>query len=468
MKQLFAGSLDGRYDFFTMYGFPQQQRRPGADLLRQRQLSQLRREAGADQPLRPGQLPAQPQPDGQLRCSLAGDLQPEEPGARPARRREHPRRHQQHRSPRSASPTPRAATRRRSSAAASACSTAARRPCCSPARSRRTASSPTTAASPCRRARPASCRSGRPSTTSTRRWRPFLRPPTSTRASRTPRSSASTSATRNSSPTTWTGGVDLVYAEGSKLQRNDDLNRAITGVDSFGRRALLETPGPTRPSTPSSSASRIGNSEYTALTFKVRRRYTGGLLVTGALHLVRGQGRRLQRAQRHQRDGHRPEQPGLRLGSSRIATSSIASWSAASTSCPRASRSAAAPTYRSGRPWTPIDSARDYHNYPGGNGPAARGILNGSLAGRNSQQNESVTTVQPACFQGLQFADRYGAELFIEAFNLFDRAHLRGGQQPAAAGQLRVRYRGRPGHRPAPVPVGRALHPQLVEFLRDG
>jgi len=72
----------------------------------------------------------------------------------------------------------------------------------------------------------------------------------------------------------WTGGVDFVYAEGSKLQSNVDDNRTLLGYDAAGRPMY----GSTRPNPNLGTVfvrESIGDSEFTALTLKMARRYRG-------------------------------------------------------------------------------------------------------------------------------------------------------------------------------------------------
>jgi hypothetical protein len=75
--------------------------------------------------------------------------------------------------------------------------------------------------------------------------------------------------------------------------------------------------------------------------------------------------------------------------------------------------------YRSGTPWTILDANDNVHRFPGFNGPAARGVVNGQVVARNTQENESVTTVNLRLAKAFEFGN-YNVELFGEAFNLFD------------------------------------------------
>ena len=111
----------------------------------------------------------------------------------------------------------------------------------------------------------------------------------------------------------WAASFDAVYAEGDNLQSNVELNRTLLGLDEFGRPIYSGT----RPDSDFNEIfvrQSIGESEYTALTFKVNKRWNGKYQGPGPLHLVRGHGYRLQRAQRHRRDGFQPERHSLRLG----------------------------------------------------------------------------------------------------------------------------------------------------------
>ena len=163
----------------------------------------------------------------------------------------------------------------------------------------------------------------------------------------------------------------------------------------------------------------IGNSEYTALTFKARRRHTGRYSLQ--THYTWSEDKDDDSNERSATSITitNPLDPGFDLGLSdrdvehRFVVSGLVEL-------PAGFKISGGAEYRSGTPWTPAESIRDYHNNPGGDSPGARGILNGALAGRNSQRNESISTINLRASKDFTFADKYGVELFIEAFNLLD------------------------------------------------
>ncbi len=232
----------------------------------------------------------------------------------------------------------------------------------------------------------------------------------------------------------WTGGVDLVYAEGDKLQRNDDLNRAITGYDGLGRVIYARNrPDPTFDTIFVRKSN--GSSEYQAVTLKAARRYTGRYQMQA--HYTWSEDRDDDSNERSATSVTITDPTDLRYdwGPSdrdvehRVVVSGLADL-------PFGFRVSGGAEYRSGTPWTVVDPAFNYHNYPGANGPAARGVIGGQLQGRNAERNESITTVNLRVSKEFEFADRYGAELFVEAFNLFDDNSFAVGSSQAQAGNV--------------------------------
>ena len=81
---------------------------------------------------------------------------------------------------------------------------------------------------------------------------------------------------------------------------------------------------------------------------------------------------------------------------------------------------------------TRLSSADGIHNFPGRNGPLGgsdvlRGVLNGQLVSRNSFKNESITNFDLRLSKFFTFGDRYQADVYIQAFNLFDENSFRVG-----------------------------------------
>jgi outer membrane receptor protein involved in Fe transport len=219
--------------------------------------------------------------------------------------------------------------------------------------------------------------------------------------------------------TNWSAGVDLVYADGDNLQRNDDLNREIASRDQYGR--AIYTGNFSRPDPNFNTIfvrESIGQSEYTAVTFKTKRRYTGKFQVQA--HYTWSE-------DKSDDDNERsatgvtisdPTNPDYEFGLSsrdvenRIVVSGLYQL-------PYGFRISGGLDYRSGRPWTILDPNDNVHRFPGFNGPAARGIVNGELVGRNTQRNESIKTVNLRLSKLFEIGD-FGIDVFGEAFNLFD------------------------------------------------
>jgi hypothetical protein len=217
----------------------------------------------------------------------------------------------------------------------------------------------------------------------------------------------------------WSGGVDLVYAEGSKLQRNDDLNREIAGYDEFGR--VIYTGNFTRPDpTFNTVFVRLsnGNSEYTALTLKAKRRFAGRYQLQA--HYTWSE-------DKSDDDNERsatgvtitdPTNLGYDWGISdrnvehRIVVSGFVDLG-------YGFGLSGGINYQSGSPWTILDPNDNVHRFTGFNGPAARGVVNNQVVARNSETNESATTVNMRIAKSFTFGG-YDLELFGEAFNLFD------------------------------------------------
>jgi outer membrane receptor protein involved in Fe transport len=217
----------------------------------------------------------------------------------------------------------------------------------------------------------------------------------------------------------WSAGVDLVYADGDKLQRNDDLNREISGFDEFGR--AIYTGNFSRPD-PNFNTIFVresnGKSEYTAVTFKTKRRYSGRFQMQA--HYTWSEDKSDDDNERSATDVTitDPNNPSYEFGLSdrdvenRIVVSGLYQL-------PYGFRISGGIDYRSGRPWTILDPNDNVHQFPGFNGPDPRGIVNGQLAGRNTERNESIKTVNLRLSKLFEVGD-FGIDLFGEAFNLLD------------------------------------------------
>jgi hypothetical protein len=218
----------------------------------------------------------------------------------------------------------------------------------------------------------------------------------------------------------WTTGVDFVYAEGKNLQSNVDLNKEQLPNDEFGR--------------PNFSFSRpngdlnqifvrrsIGESEYTALTFKAARRYRGRYQLQA--HYTWSEDKSTDDNERSATSVtvSDPSNPNYDWGLSdrditdRIVVSGLVDL-------PWGLRLSGSAEYRSGTPWTATDQDVDF-TYCGsgfGNCPDARAVIGGVVVPRNSFRNESLQTVDARLTKSFSIGDRVDIDLFYEAFNLFN------------------------------------------------
>jgi hypothetical protein len=227
----------------------------------------------------------------------------------------------------------------------------------------------------------------------------------------------------------WSGGVDLVYAEGSKLQRNDDLNRQIAGFDEFGR--AIYTGNFSRPD-PTFNTIFVrqsnGDSEYTAVTLRAKRRYADRYQLQA--HYTWSEDKSNDDNERSATGvtitdpGNLDYEWGLsdRNVENRVVVSGFVDLGAGFTL-------SGGVNYQSGSPWTILDPDDNVHQFPGFNGPAARAVVNGQVVARNTQTNESATVVNMRLAKSFEFGN-YDIELFGEAFNLLDEeAFTVGGSQ---------------------------------------
>ncbi len=225
----------------------------------------------------------------------------------------------------------------------------------------------------------------------------------------------------------WTGGVDLVYAEGKNLQTNIDLNRTYT-FDEFGRpMASSVRPDPTINT--SLTRQSIGESEYQALTLKVNRRFSG----------------------RYQMQAH------YTLADDKDTDSNERSATSSTASIGGADRSIWNPRYdwgpsekdvenrlvmsgvvllpydfkisgifenRSGVPFNPTDTSVDFaycgFGRLGFDCVEDRPVVNGQVIGRNAYRNSSVQRLDLRLSKFFEFGNDMSVDVFFEVFNVFD------------------------------------------------
>jgi len=217
----------------------------------------------------------------------------------------------------------------------------------------------------------------------------------------------------------WSAGVDMVYAEGSKLQRNDDLNRQVAGYDEFGR--VIYTGNFSRPN-PDFNTIFVrfsnGDSEYTALTLRAKRRYAGRYQLQAHYTWSKDESNDDNERSATSVTISDPSNLNYEWGLSdrnvenRFVVSGFVDLGAGFSL-------SGGVEYRSGTPWTILDPNDNIHRFPGFNGPDARGVVNGKLVERNSETNQSSTRANIRIAKTFDIGN-YGIELFGEAFNLLD------------------------------------------------
>jgi hypothetical protein len=231
----------------------------------------------------------------------------------------------------------------------------------------------------------------------------------------------------------WSAGVDVVYADGDKHQRNDDLNRELASIDEFGR--PIYTGNFTRPD-PSFNTIFVresnGESEYKAVTLRAKRRYADRFQVQAHYTWSKDESDDDNERSATTVTISNPNDPGFDWGLSdrdvenRFVVSGLVEL-------PYGFTISGGAIYQSGTPWTILDPNDNLQQYPGFNGPAPRGVVNGVLVERNSERDESLTTINLRVSKVFRFGD-YEIDLFGEAFNLLDEVAFDVGGSQAEAG----------------------------------
>lgn len=230
----------------------------------------------------------------------------------------------------------------------------------------------------------------------------------------------------------WSAGVDLVYAEGDNLQSNIELNRTVS-FDEFGRPVYSSSrPNPlfnevfTRQS--------IGESEYTAVTFKVNKRFSGRTQFQA--HYTWSEDKDTDSNERSATgvtvSSAIPSADGTTLASAdprydwglserdvenRLVVTGIVEL-------PWGFKISGIAEFRDGRPFNLTDADADFVNCGffslGFNCPDARPVVNGKVVERNTGGNDSIEKLDVRVTKLFGFGDRYDVEIFFEVFNVFD------------------------------------------------
>lgn len=224
----------------------------------------------------------------------------------------------------------------------------------------------------------------------------------------------------------WSAGVDVIYAEGENLLENIDINRTFT-TDEFGRPIY----SPVRPlTTPDGTPlaevlvrESIGESEYTAVTFKVNRRFSGRYQLQA--HYTWSEDKDTSSNERSATSVTllRPDDPRYDFGLSerdienRVVISGLVEL-------PYGFTLSGIYEYRSGTPYNPVDRGADFpfcgFTALGFDCPDIRPVVNGEVLERNSFRNDGYDRLDIRLGYRLKFGGRYQADLFLEVFNVFD------------------------------------------------
>jgi hypothetical protein len=216
---------------------------------------------------------------------------------------------------------------------------------------------------------------------------------------------------------TWAGGVDLLYAEGKRLHANFDINRTVERLDEFGR-PIYASARPDPDFGDFLIRRSIAESDYRAVTLSLRRRFSGRYSLQGHYTWSRDKDTDSNERSAFSVTVSNNDDIGYDRGLSdgdvehRLVVTGRAEL-------PAGLQLSGIVAYRSGIPWTPLDPENGLQNYPGGNGPDPRAVIDGVVAERNSRRNESIRKVDLRLSK-LFAAGRLEIEVFAEVFNLFD------------------------------------------------
>ena len=223
----------------------------------------------------------------------------------------------------------------------------------------------------------------------------------------------------------WSAGVDAIYSEGSNLQSNVELNREDPTLDAFGR-PVYSGARLTSEFDEIFVRQSLGESEYSALTFKTEKRWNGKYQVRA--HYTWSEDKDHDSNERSA-TGVTIENPldldyqwGLsdRDIKNRFVLSGMMEigWGV---------RLSGIFEWRSGSVWTAVDGDNDF-GYCGGsalgfNCVDTRAVINGQVVDRNSFRNEDVTRFDLRLSKGLEFGD-WDVDVFVEAFNVLNENYF--------------------------------------------
>ena len=200
------------------------------------------------------------------------------------------------------------------------------------------------------------------------------------------------------------------------MQRNFDDNAQLSGRDEFGR--PIYSDDPVNPNFNTIFVRRSnGESEYTALTLKTSRRWSGRYQLQA--HYTWSEDKDSDSNERSATTvtvsdpGNLSYDFGLssRDVENRFVMSGVVRL-------PWEVKLAGILKIQDGIPYTAIDPNTQLPNYPT-NGPDPRAVINGQRVGRNTFRNEGLTQLDLRVSKVFSLGGRFDLDLFAEVFNLF-------------------------------------------------
>lgn len=216
----------------------------------------------------------------------------------------------------------------------------------------------------------------------------------------------------------WALSVDGLYAEGSNLAQNIDANATLKELDPFGRPIYTGMVADPRYNTLFVRQS-TGESEYKAVTLKANRRFAG--IYSFQAHYTWSQDKDTDSNEREATDltVSNQENPRYDWGySDRNVEHRLVALG--TVDLPLGFLIGGTATWQEGAPWTAVDPNVTMPNCPTRVCPAPRAVIDGRLVGRNSFQNEDITRVNLRASWGYELAEQRMIEIFVEVFNLFN------------------------------------------------
>jgi len=216
----------------------------------------------------------------------------------------------------------------------------------------------------------------------------------------------------------WSAGVDVVYAEGDKLQESIDRNLLNPTYDSFGR-PIYSSDRPDANFGEIFTRTSIGESEYKAVTLKVNKRFSDKYQLNAHYTWSEDEDTSSNERSATGIDVSDPTNlnydwgPSNRNVENRVVISGLVVL-------PWDLKLSGIVEFRDGTPWTATDNNLLEDDYcPHSNCPDIFAVINGQLEGRNQRENDSIERVDMRLSKLFEFGD-WDLDLFFEGFNLLD------------------------------------------------